>query len=216
MTFPLGLPKNLLIGARPSTGLGLVLDCMVRDLIVPTGHVLFVCDNGHEATQRVEQFRRAERVAQQNSTYTRCASSIALNECRNADAFLSTVDDRMGKASWATPAVIVRDASGDLPLGAFDTWLQFLPHAIETYRAHFVTATSSGGSGRDLPNAAMFDDVWTLTEWQHPDQRTPKFDSEVQLNAGNRSLVFAAKDRNGVRVYRISDQPVVKELNHVA
>ena len=210
--FSLGLPKNLLVAAQPSTGLSLVLDATVCDLLAPIGQCLIVAPDAHEAQLRLEQFRRHERAAHPDIKYSRYISTLTLNEYKNADAFAEAVENRIAAGKWASPAIVLRDAANELPLSEYDLWLQFLPRLVETLRVHCITAVSSGGSGRDLPDAALFDEIWKLTAWSHPDGQTPNFDSEVQLVAPNRKpLVFAAKDGLGVRTYRaLRDKPRAK------
>ena len=205
-------PKSLLVAARPQSGLGHVLDSLLRDALGVSGCVLFVGANQHEAINRLNQFRAGERAAS-NNKHPRFSNSLALNDFARAGDFLNGLETALTRAQWQTPSFIVFDASREHPLSPEDVWLQFLPQALDMFAAHFVTGTSSGGSGNDLPDAARFDAVWTITQWQPVNsigQPLSKFHGEVELSIPDRApIIFEQHAKNNVTFFK------PKEVEHV-
>ena len=72
------------------------------------------------------------------------------------------------------PFIIIRDFSTrPLPLSSGDPWLTTLAPGLlsQGIADIIVTVAHSGGSGKETPDAKLFDEVWQLSEgFQYQDQ----------------------------------------------
>ncbi len=96
----------------------------------------------------------------------------------------------ISRGSASRPFIIIRDFSTRLlPLTSDDPWLTTLAPALlkEGIANIIVTVAHSGASGRETPDARLFDEVWTVSEGftyldQQPRART---NHEVTLKRPN-------------------------------
>lgn len=116
------------------------------------------------------------------------------------------------KQEPSLPSVVVRDFSTRLlPLASNDPWLSLARALLEQRLALIVlTVAHSGPSGRELPPAELFDEVWTVKEgfqYANPAILRARENHEITLSRpnNNKQLYFRSQP-NSTRYDQIENE----------